>query len=378
MAKQVGVDIGSTSVRVVEVRGLDSRGYAVVSRVGYAPMRENAIVGGRIRNAVAVSQALIRALKQAGVAPYGFVAGYAAPEAAVGRMMLPSALKGEERIKALRTMDRQVSASLRLEDSTIALNEIRRFSTGDGVSMTAVVVAAAGREEVEQLRQVFKLAKCSPRALDLAGAANMRALVRTVPDGTEVHTVVDIGSTKTSIATRQGPHLRSLRQVAVGGSSFTRAIMGVTGDTKQEAEARQKIISLVDRPVSGPVEVGSGYGSTGALQETESSRQTVLDESVSRVADDLVEQIASSIENDASNYGNSFTQGVVLSGATAQIPGLRERLSQRLGVPVQLGRPWATLERNRSNLLYLRDGQEDPKMMMELTTAIGLALWSQP
>jgi Tfp pilus assembly PilM family ATPase len=164
----------------------------------------------------------------------------------------------------------------------------------------------------------------------------------------------------------------------VGGSSFTRAIMGVTGDTKQEAEARQKIISLVERPVSGPVEVGSGYGSTGALQEAESSRQTVLDESASRVADDLVEQIASSIENDASNYGNSFTQGVVLSGATAQIPGLRERLSQRLGVPVQLGRPWATLERNRSNLLYLRDGQEDPKMMMELTTAIGLALWSQP
>lgn len=377
MAKQVGVDIGSTSVRVVEVRGLDSRGYAVVSRVGYAPMREGAIIGGRIRNAVAVSQALIRALKQAGVAPYGFVAGYSAPEAAVGRMMLPSALKGEERIKALRTMDRQVSASLRLEDSVIALNEIRRFTTADGVSMTAVVVAAAAREEIEQLRQVFKLAKCAPRALDLAGAANMRALVRTVPDGNEVHTIVDIGSTKTSIATRQGPHLRSLRQIATGGASLTRAIMSVTGDTRPEAEARQKIISLVERPMSEPVGVSSGYG-TATEVDSEQSKQTLLDESVSRVADDLVEQIASSIENDASNYGNSFTQGVVLSGATAQVPGLRERLSQRLGVPVQLGRPWATLEKNRSNLLYLRDGQEDPKMMMELTTAIGLALWSEP
>lgn len=376
MAKQIGVDIGSTSVRVVEVRGLDSRGYAIVSRVGYAPMRENAIVGGRIRNAVAVSQALIRALKQAGAAPYGFIAGYSAPEAAVGRMMLPSALKGDERIKALRTMDRQVSASLRLDDSTVSLNEIRRFATADGVSMTAIVVAAAAREEVEQLRQVFKLAKCSPRALDLAGAANMRALVRTVPDGNEVHTVVDIGATKTSIATRQGPHLRSLRQIPSGGSSFTRAIMGVTGDSRQEAEARQKIVSLVERPLSAPVEVSTGYGSTGRIEDGD-DKQTILDESVSRVADDLVEQIASSIENDASNYGNSFTQGVVLCGATAQIPGLRERLSQRLGVPVQLGRPWATLERNRSNLLYLRDGQEDPRMMMELTTAIGLALWSQ-
>lgn len=378
MAKQVGVDIGSTTVRVVEVRGLDSRGYAVVTRVGYAPMRENAIVGGRIRNAVAVSQAVIRALKQAGVAPYGFVAGFSAPEAAVGRMTLPSSLKGDDRIKALRTMDRQVSAALRLEDSVIALNEIRRFATAEGTSMTAVVVAAAAREEIEQLRQVFKLAKCSPRALDLAGAANMRALVRTIPDGNEVHTIVDIGATKTSIATRQGPHLRSLRQVAAGGSSFTRAIMGVTGDTRPEAEARQKIISLVDRPLAAPVEVQVGYGSTGQIKDADSEKQTVLDEAVSRVADDLVEQIASSIENDASNYGNSFTQGVVLSGATAQIPGLRERLSQRLGVPVQLGRPWATLERNRSNLLYLRDGQEDPRMMMELTTAIGLALWRQP
>jgi len=375
MAKQVGVDIGSTSVRVVEVRGMDSRGYAIISRVGYAPMRENAVVGGRIRNAVAVSQALIRALKQAGAAPYGFVAGYSAPEAAVGRMMLPSALKGEERTKALRTMDRQVSASLRLEDSTVSLNEIRRFSTADGVSMTAIVVAAAAREEVEQLRQVFKLAKCAPRALDLAGAANMRALVRTNPDGNEVHTVVDIGATKTSIATRQGPHLRSLRQIPVGGSAFTRSIMGVTGDSRAEAEARQKIVSLVDRPLSAPVETSTGYGSTGRLDEDATEKQTLLDEAVSRVADDLVEQIASSIENDASNYGNSFTQGVVLCGATAQIPGLRERLSQRLGVPVQLGRPWATLERNRSNLLYLRDGQEDPRMMMELTTAIGLALW---
>lgn len=378
MAKQVGVDIGSTNVRVVELRGLDSRGYAVVSRVGYAPVRENSIVAGRIRNTVAVSQAVIRALKQAGVSPYGFIAGFSAPEAAVARMTLPSALKGDERIKTLRTMDRQVSAALRLEDSVIALNEIRRFTTADGMLMSAVVVAAAAREEVEQLRQVFKLAKCSPRALDLSGAANMRALVRTMADGTEVHTIVDIGSTKTSITTRQGPHIRSLRQIAGGGSSFARAIMGVTGDTRQEAEARQKIISLVDRPVSGPVGVDTGYGSTGKINDGDAEKGGILDEVVSRVANDLLDQIASSIENDASNYGNSFTQGVVLCGAAAQIPGLRERLSQRLGVPVQLGRPWATLERNRSNLLYLRDGQEDPRMMMELTTAIGLALWKQP
>lgn len=374
MARQVGVDIGSTAVRVAEVKSVDARGYAIVSRVGFAPVREGAIVGGRIRNPVAVAQALTRALKQAGVAPYGFVVGYAAPEAAVARIMLPSALKGEERVKALRTMDRQVSASLRLEDSVVDLNEIRNFTTGDGVPMTAVVVAAASNTEVDQLRQVFKLARCAPRALDLAGAANMRSLVRTAPDGNEVHTVVDIGATKTSIATRQGPHLRSLRQIAVGGTAFTRAIMAVTGDSRQEAEARQKMVSLLDRHAVAPVELTSGYGLSPAAP-TESPKETMLDDALAATADDLIEQVATSIENDASNYANTFTQGVVLSGATSQIPGLPNRLAQRLGVPVQLGRPWAALERNRSNLLYLRDGKEDPRMMMELTTAIGLGLW---
>jgi type IV pilus assembly protein PilM len=372
--KQVGVDIGSTSIRVVEVRDLDTRGYAIVSRVGFAPVRDGSIVGGRIRNAVAVSQALTRALKQAGVAPYGFIAGYSAPEAAVARMMLPAALKGQERIKALRTMDRQVSASLRLDEAVVSISEIRRFSTPDGVQMSAVVVSAAAREEIDQLRQVFKLARCQPRALDLAGAANMRSLVRTVPDGNEVHTVVDIGATKTSVATRQGPHLRSLRQIPAGGNSFTKAIMQVTGDSRAEALARQKLISLL-APSAAPVELSGGYG-TSSVPSGEPNRETLLDESVSVVADDLVDQISTSIENDASNYANSFTQGVVLCGATAQIPGLRERLSQRLGVPVQLGRPWATLEKNRQNLLYLRDGQEDPRMMMELSTAVGLALWN--
>ena len=376
MRRQVGVDIGASAVRVAEVRGIDNRGFAVVSRVGFAPLRDGALVAGKVRTPVAVSQALTRALKQAGVAPYGFVAGYSGADAVVSRLQLPAALAGDERIKALRTMDRQVSATLRLDEAIVAMNEIRRFTNPDGVAMSAVVLTAVSAEDVEELRQVFKLARCQPRALDLSGAANLRALVRTSLDSNEVHTVVDIGASKTTIATRQGPHLRSIRQIAIGGAAFTRVVMSTTGDNRDEAEARQKVLSL-NGPTQAMADVSVGYGSGSAPVEINSTADTLLDEAVSNVADDLVEQIAASIENDASNYGNTLTQGVVLCGGSAQIPGLRERLSGRIGVPVQLGRPWATLERNKSNLMLLRDGQEDPKMMAELTTAIGLALWKE-
>ena len=379
MKKQVGVDIGSTTVRVVEVKGIDSSGHAVISKVGFSPLRAGALVAGRVRNPVAIAQAVSRALRQAGVAPYGFVAGYSGSDAAVARKIMPAALKGDNRVKSLRTMSQEISTSLRLDDAVLDLNQIRTLNrnTPQGpVSMAAVVIGAVSEVEVAELRKVFRLAKCQPRALDLAGAANMRALVRADADGQEVHTVVDIGATKTSIATRQGPHLRSLRQVSVGGAAFTRAIMQVTGDDADAAEARQKVLSLTSSAPSITAELSSGYG-TGAPVEAAKGTDSLLDEAVNAVADDLIEQIASSVENDASNYNNTLSQGVVLSGATAQIPGLRDRLAGRLGIPVQLGRPWAVLERNRSNLLLLKDGKEDPRMMMELTTAVGLALWKE-
>ncbi len=373
--KQVGVDIGTTAVRVVELNGMDVRGNAIISKVGFAPLREGALAAGKVRNHVAVARALAIALKQAGVPPYGFIAGYSAADVAVTRMQLPAALEGDERVRTLRTMEKQVSSALPLDQSVVSMNEIRKFASGNGAQMAAVVVAQASRDEVESWRKVFRLAKCQPRALDLVGAADMRALVRVGPDGQEVHTVVDIGATKTSVATRQGTHLRSIRQIAVGGAAFTRAIMQVTGDSHEMAEARQKVISLTaQREVS--VEESAGYGSTVASAVSK-PKETLLDEAINAVADDLIEQIAASIENDASAYGNTLTQAVVLCGASAQIGGLRNRLAGRLGVPVQLGRPWAVLERNRANILLLREGKEDPRMMMELTTAVGLALWKE-
>lgn len=375
MRRQVGVDIGSTAVRVVEVRGIDNRGFAVVSRVGFSPLREGAILGGKVKNPVAVSQALQRALKQAGVAPYGFVTGYSAPEVAVTRMQLPGSLKGDERVKSIRTMEHQISASMRLDESVLAVNEIRKFSAPNGAPIAAVVVAAAHEAEVNALRQVFKLAKCQPKALDLSGAAIMRALVRTPVDSADVHTVVDVGATKTSIATRQGPHLRSIRQIPVGGEAFVRAIIGVTGDDREAAQARVKVVSLSGSAATA-ASLSTAYGSS-AGSEPGRSKETLLDEALNTVAEDLVEQIAAAIENDAASYGNTLTRAVVLCGAPSQIPGLRDRLSGRLGVPVKLGRPWAVLERSRSNLLLLKDGREDPRMMMELATAIGLALWKE-
>jgi type IV pilus assembly protein PilM len=372
--KTVGVDIAAGAVRVAVIDGLDSRGLAIVSRIGMVPYREGVVEQGRIKNKVVVAQALIAALRQAKAPRYGFVLGYAAPEVAVTRIPMHSVIKPEERVRTIRTSGTAIAPALLLADSIIDTNFVSTATNAEGQSFDTLVVAAALKSEVAELVSLMELARCEPRAIDLSAAALMRALVRTPVNSTDVHTVIDIGATKTTIVTRQGPHLLSVRVIPMGGANVTRAIMAATDDTFDQAEKRKMFLRLANSGESGPVALPSSYGAVEAeiLDENPESR---LDESVNNVVADLIEQIAGSIENDAGGYGSAFTQGVVLSGLTAQIPGLKERIYQRLGVPVQLGRPWATIEVSKANAQYIVGGPDNPRPLLDLTTAIGLALW---
>jgi len=373
----VGVEISSTAVRVARVRGVDSEGFAAVSAIGIAPLREGAVIAGKIKNHLVVSQALDRALEIAGARRYDFIIGFNAPDLAVGRLALPHEIKPEERVLALRTNDRQISPTLSLAQSVLSTNEVTVDMTGDGRAMTQLVVAAVLREELESFQRMIALAGCQPRAIDLSAAGLMRALVRARTDSSEVVTIVDIGETSTTIITRQGLHLRSVRVLTTGGRAITRAIMTETGEDQEAATKRRQLLQLGTESTDLPIVVAAPYGST-ADAPSRAPGSTLLEEGVEKAVDQLLDQVATSIENDATNYGNTFTNGITLTGLTAQIPGLKNRLNQRLGVPVQLGRPWARLEKNRQNLPYLQDHETTANTLSEMSTAIGLALWKDP
>lgn len=377
-ARMVGVDLGSTEVRVVEVKGIDSRGFAVISRIGIAPLKEGSIQGGRIKNHHMVSVALLSALKAAGVSTYGFVVGISSPEVAVTRMALPAAIKREEREAAIRNMDRTISPTIPMADSVISTNLVRVATTGDGVAFANLAVAAALSGEVDAITKVCKIARCSPRAVDLSGAALMRAIVRAPATTEDIHTAVDIGATKITVVTRQGLHLRSIRSAAGGGSDITRALVAATGEDMVLAERRKMSMRLGSAPLAQAVDLSGGYGleDDEAAVDVDAGAQTAAEEGLSNAAEAMVEQIASSIEHDSASGG--FTQLVSLCGGTALLRGLKERLHQRVGVPVSIGRPWAVIEPSKRNAQYFNDGVEDPRLLLSLATAVGLALWKEP
>lgn len=369
MSRMLGLDIGTTAVRAVEVIGVDANGFAVVSRIGIAPVEHGAISGGRIKNPAAVAIAVINAVKQAGIPRYGIVVGAATPDVALSRLLIPASVTKEERIGAVRSLGRPIAPTFTLEESEITSALVAVSPSPDGTALATVDIVAVLDTELAQIEEVCRLARITPRAVDVPGAAMLRSLTRANQSYGEIGTVVDIGASKLTVATRQGLHLRSLRTTSAGGNDLTRALMNVTGESFDEAEARKRSMRLTPRRNSV---VASGY-----FDEDERAASAPLDDALRGAVDVLVDTVAQSIESDAANHGN-FTQAVTITGGGALVRGLKERLQARVGVPVSIGRPWAEIERSRRNVEFFNGDQPDPKVLLSIATAVGLALWREP
>lgn len=375
MRPQVGVDIGSTSVRVVELAGLDKNGYHRIRRIGVAPLADGLVVSGRIREPDGVAYALNKALTAAGVTKPLLVAGVGTPETAVQRTALPLAVPEKERLRALRLRGKPVSPAIPLDTSVLGVNQIG-VEELEGQQNASLVLAAALRAQVGEIEDLFRRARLELRAVDLAPAACMRAVNRLSGNPMEVATVVDVGASKIAVTTRQGPHLRSVRVGSGGGDSITKQIIGATGATLAMAELQKSQLRLSDTPASEPVKLDTGYG----LEEEESAdapeQRTPVEEVLVNAVEPIIEAIGTAIDDDANTYGG-FTQSVTLCGGSSLLRGFREALQARLGVPVYMGSPWATIEPSKRNEQYFTNGVEDPALMLTLATAVGLAAWQE-
>ncbi len=368
---RVGVDIGSTAVRVVEVSAVGADGFAQIRRAASVPVPAEAIAAGKIRQPVLVGQALAAALSEAGVPRSGFVLGATTSVVALSRQEIPTAVMPHEREMMLRNSNTPISPLIKTPEAALALSEVRRIpATGDRQEVALINVAAVPREEMETLARICRLAGADPRTVDMPASGLFRSMVRFAPGEPEsvISTIVDVGATKILVATREGRHLRSVRLVGGASADITRSLMALIpvenpDDPAEElarfqaAEAQKARI----RVELGGLGVDTGYGRVQTKQATSTSAEEIINNGASQ----MIEKILRAVASDADTHGRRLTQGVQLTGGGARMRGFAEALQTRLGVPVVLTAPWA------------RPAKELPAgtRVEDYSTAIGLALW---
>jgi type IV pilus assembly protein PilM len=342
MATTIGLDIGSSAVRAVEV-ATGGRGPATLNRVGQVSLPPGAVRDGEIVDTETVADAVRTLWRRHGFKGRRVALGVANQQVVVRQVDLP--YLPEDELRASLAFTAQDYIPFPVDQALLDFQVLEHFETEDGQRFSRVLLVAAQKDMVNEVVGVARRAKLEPVLLDLDAFAMVRSLApeSALADG-EGELLIDVGADITNIVVQEGGVPRFVRILLMGGGGITEGLMTTLGMDYDEAE-RVKTAGAQDAsPQSGRV--------------------------VAERADRFVEEIRGSLDYYRAQTESVSVRGVVITGGGSQLTNLQERLGEALRLPIERGHPMQQLR--------IGDVGLDPDQLVEaepyLSVAIGLAL----
>lgn len=259
MAERVlGLDVGTTAVRVVEVaidrpggRSRNGRG-PVVTRVGEVPLPPGAVRDGEVVDPAAVGAAITELWRQTGLRPRDVRVGLTGSRVVVRVVDMP-AMPDDELAGAIR-FSAADHIPIPLEEAVLdhtVLESVPPAEPG-GPAMVRVLIAAAHRSTLDGLLTAVSAGGLRAVAVDLVPFALVRAFTEPAgepeavdensppPPPALAEAVVSVGAGLTTVVVHEAGRPRFVRTVPVGGDLLTSAISEELGIDPAAAEAAKR------------------------------------------------------------------------------------------------------------------------------------------
>jgi type IV pilus assembly protein PilM len=339
----LGLDISTSSVKLIELT-MSGGQYRVESYAAEATPH-NAINEKAIVDAEAVGEAIRRAVKRSG-AKSRLAAIAISGDAAITKLIqMPKSL-GENELEGQVEMQADQYIPFPMEEVSYDFQVVG--PSEKDAEMIDVLLVATRTENVEQRRAAVHAAGLAAQIVDVEAFAleNACALMRhQMPDGGMDRTVavVDFGASSTTFSVLRDMKVVYTRDFAFGGQLLTEEIMRTYGLSMEEAGRAKKEGGLP-----------SNY------------QPEVLDPFI----DDMTQQVSRSLQFYlASGSGRSQPDQVLICGGCANISGVADVISSRVGVPTLKGDPLGNMKISSKAQAAVRDATA-------LLIACGLALRS--
>jgi type IV pilus assembly protein PilM len=391
---RIGVDVGSTAVRVAEVAAGD---IPVVVRAAQVPLPPGVVEAGEVRQPEAVAEALREVWSRSGVKSKQVHLGVGNQRVVVREVALPWLPEKELR----DTLGFQVQEFIPMasDDAVLDFDPLGEMNQG-GRRMVRILLVAAHRPMVNALVEAALAAKLDPQGIDLTPFAVVRA-VGTGDEGLDLDSsgdeaIVDIGAQVTSICVHDRGVTRFVRMLPSGGRDITLALAsglgvdeaaaerlkrGETPETPtQDAQKDAADRPFADQPAIGPpppadslpvdgppadtLPVEAPRGAPAVLPDPTEVRQLALTR-----AGSFVDEVRSSLEFYTAQMPNAQIGRVLVVGGGSRLDGLLELLQERLPVPVDRGR---LFERAKSEIELSAEASAEAEAV--LSVAVGLAI----
>jgi type IV pilus assembly protein PilM len=342
----VGVDIGSESLRGVELRDARKANPTVV-RYHEVPLPEGAVKNGEVLEVHTVAAALKHLWTSGGFKSKDVVLGMGNPKVLVRDLTVPRLSKKEIR----ESLPSQVQDMLPVPvvDALLDFYPISEGQTEQGPVVHGLLVAAV-KESVNANLTAVQLAGLTPVEMDLIPFA-LNRLLRTSPNSLGTVALVDVGANTTNVVITTDGVPQFVRIIPSGGFDITKRLMSRLELSAEEAERSKRELGVI-----------VGAGSAGQGEATAIIRE-------------LTSELLNSLRNTLRYFVTARQGGtidrIVLSGRGAKLTGFAAALEETTHVSVTRDDPFAAVTLAKT---AVRDGADPDRDGMSV--ALGLALGS--
>lgn len=338
----VGVDISSTSVKVLELSSKSGRYW--VESYALIPLPEGSVVEKNILNPEAVAESLERAINLANSKTTAAALAIPTSMVITKTIEMDADMTDEEREIQIRE-DAEQYIPFPLDEASIDF-EVQKDRLANPNRVNVLLVATR-HENVEARKEVLEMAGLTPKIADVESFAienAFKVFADTLPMGVNTVGILDIGHSMTTLSVMQNTKIIYTREQVFGGKQLTQEIQNRYGLSFEEAGRAKKTRSLPD---DYDVEVLEPF------------------------LEAVVQQAARSLQFFFSSSQFNEIDHILLAGGNANIPGLAKLLQQKLGYRVTVANPF--LQMGFSPQIDIKKIENDASSLM---VACGLALRS--
>ena len=228
----IGLDIGSHSVKVVELR--PSRNGHALANLGVAPLPPDAIVDGAILNAGAVVEAIRALLANNNIRTRDVAASVSGHSVIIKKISLPAMTK--EELEEQIQWEAEQYIPFDINDVNIDFQILSSEFESDG--KMDVLLVAAKKEMVSEHVHVINEAGLRPLIIDVDAFAVETMFERGyTPNPNEAFALVNAGASVINISVIRNNLPSFTRDIASGGKQYTEEIQKTLHIGFQEAES---------------------------------------------------------------------------------------------------------------------------------------------
>ncbi len=338
----VGVDIGASSIKVVQLKS--NRKTLSVVRYGYAPLPPQTIIDGHIMSSGVVTESLLRLFSDNKIQTKDVAVGVYGQSVIVRKITVPMMTPDELEEQINWEAEQHIPFDIKV--MSIDYEVLRKRPEAGQMDLLLV---AAKKDEINDYAAILREAKLRPLIVDINAFTIQNIFEQQMglpQDGTIA--LLNVGAA-----------VSSLNIVSHGVSAFTREI----------TNAGNAITEEIQKQCSVPYEQAEAYKCGGG--PTQIVPQEVH-QIIASACDGLAGEIQRSLDFYLATSGESEISKIFVSGGSAYLAPLCKSIEKRARVPVMMFDPMANLSVDAKFV-------NEPEMRSrasQLVVALGLSLRS--